>query len=72
MSMFGSWVATLAFCFVAFLVGRLLQVKERRDRLTKRAMESLKRRDSSSSEPPVYGTIFGGATQYERRAKTTP
>jgi hypothetical protein len=67
MSIFGSWVVTVAFCFIVFLVGKALQVKERRDRLTRRAMESLKRREPA--EPATYGTIFGGPTQYDRRSK---
>jgi hypothetical protein len=72
MSILGSWIVTIAFFFVVFLVGKLLQVKERRERLMSRATESLRRLEHAPEEPSVYGTRFGGPTQYERRSRTTP
>ena len=53
--------------FHGVLRWQTLQVKERRDRVTRKAMESLKRREPA--EPATYGTIFGGPTLYERRSK---
>ena len=72
MSIFGSWIATLVFFFVVFLVGILLQYKEKRERLTKRAQEALRREFATgtavgASGASTYGTVYGSPTQYERR-----
>jgi hypothetical protein len=79
MSMFGAWVATLAFFFVVFLIGKYLQIKERQDRLTRRASEAI-RNDmvqsamagagaAGSWESSTFGTRYGRLTQYERQSK---
>jgi hypothetical protein len=74
LSVFGSWVITLAFFFVLFLVGKLFQYRERQEKITKKSNEAIradlrsdldfygKRWDSST-----LGTIYGRPTQYERR-----
>ena len=65
MSVFGSWVVTLGFLFVVFLAGKVLQYKEKRDRITKRAQEAITRENFVTV--PNLGTLYGGPTQYERR-----
>ena len=69
MSIFGSWVVTLAFFFVLFLVGKYLQTRERSNKLTRKAEAALRAEMRPQSWEPgsMYGTIFGSPTQYERR-----
>lgn len=61
------WVATLAFFFGMFLVGKFLQMREISQRLTKRAEDAV--RNQVHTPPPGYmfGTLYGGPTKYERR-----
>jgi hypothetical protein len=65
MSIFGSWVITLAFFFMLFLAGKYLQTHERGRRLTKRAEDAIRR--GHLSDEPSLGTRYGNPTQYERR-----
>jgi hypothetical protein len=67
MSIFASWIVTLGFFFVLFLVGKLLQYKERREKITKRATDAI--RAQHRVRVGVTGTfyedsIFGPADLY--------
>ena len=67
MSIFGSWIVTLAFFFVVFLIGKYLQSREKTNRLTNKVEDALRKEVHPTSLEPALGTIFGGPTQYERR-----
>jgi hypothetical protein len=79
MSIFASWVATLGFFFVAFLIGKFLQYREKSERLT-RKMEDVLRQEVHphpmatvvvpSQESLILGTIFGGPTRYEKEHRS--
>jgi fatty acid desaturase len=73
MSIIGSWIATLAFLFVLFLVGLYLQHKEKQDKLTRRASEAIRHEMTAAAAsvgaPPVFGTLYGNLTQHERRTR---
>ena len=64
-SVFGSWVVTLAFFFVIFLVGKYLQNRERSQKLTKKVEDALRR--EVRADGAQYGTRYGNPTEYERR-----
>jgi hypothetical protein len=81
MSIFASWIVTIAFFFVAFLIGKLLQYKERQEKITRRATEAIRQdimnqsmhsyyRAKADREPYVFGTIYGNPTQYEKHTPT--
>ncbi len=68
MNLISSWIATLAFLFCLFLVGKYLQRRERSERMITRAEHAIR----NESHPPqvnslMYGTLYGGPTQFERR-----
>jgi hypothetical protein len=72
-SILGSWIITLAFFFALFLIGKLIQYRERQERITKKATDAIRRGNTDIDfyakrwESSTLGTIYGRPTQYERR-----
>jgi hypothetical protein len=73
MSILGSWVVTLAFFFVVFLVGKYLQYREKQERITSRANDAIRRqfteeviRRTAEGRAPILGTLYGDTTAYEK------
>ncbi len=78
MSIFASWVATLAFFGAVFGFGRFLQIRERQNKVNKKVTEAIYQSLShgaaagagtatSWEASTAFGTRYGKPTEYEGR-----